>query len=170
MEREQLTHTPAMRGNPGSHSRCAIDSWLAHRRRYAQTLMRRAKVVDCADQIHPVFQRAALAGERPPAARQRGQALAEGGVEPFNVGGVEHAGTALRAVAQLFDLRRRASQNAALDADHTPLHVVLADLGDMEVFPGAQVGPARLAYGERIAKGFSDRTGVGPTANALQLR
>ena len=159
MEREQLTKTPAMRGNPGSHSRSALDGGLAHRRCYAQTLVRRAKVVDCADQIHPVFQRAALAGQRPPAARQRGQALAEGGVEPFNVGGVEHAGTALRAAAQLFDLRRRAGQNAALDADHPPLHVVLDDLGDMEVSPGAQVGPTRFAVGSgsrkasRIARG-----------------
>ncbi len=141
MAGEQFTDTPTMRGNPGSHSRRTIDGRLAHRRRDTQTLVRRAKVVDCADQVHPVLQRAALAGQRPPAARQRGQALAEGGVEPFNVGGVEHAGTALRAAAQLFDLRRCAGQNAALDAGHTPLHIVLDDLSDIEAFPGAQGGP-----------------------------
>ena len=131
MEREQLTNTPAMRRNPGSHSRGAIDSWLAPSCRYAQTLVRRAKVVDYTDQVHPVRQRTALAGERPPAAPQRGQALAEGGVEPFNVGSVEHAGTALRAAAQLFDSRRRASQNMVLDANPAALNIVLDDLGDM---------------------------------------
>ena len=112
-----------MRGNPGSHSRRTIDGRLAPRRRDTQTLVRRAKVVDCTDQGHPVLQRAALAGQRPTAARQRGESLAEGGVEPFNVGGVDHAGTALRAAAQLIDLRRCAGENAALDAGHTPLHV-----------------------------------------------
>ncbi len=140
MEREQLTTTPAMRGNPDRHSRRALDGWLADRGRDAQTLVRRAKGVDCSNQIHPVLQRAALAGQRPTAACQRGEAFAEGGVEPFNVGGVEHAGAALRAAAHLFDLRRRARQNAALDADHLPLHVVLDDLRKIAVVPEAQGG------------------------------
>src|SRR5262249_56305650 len=127
MEREQLTNPPARCGNPGSPSRGAIEGWLAPRRCYAQTLVRCAKVVDCPEQVHPVLQRAALASQGPIAARQRGQTLAEGGVEPFNVGGIDHASPARPAAANLFYLPRGAHPKAALDADHPPLHVVLDD-------------------------------------------
>src|SRR5713226_6931380 len=107
-----------------------------------------AEVVDRADQIHPVVKRSGATGQGSTPAGERSQALAEGGIEPFNVGGVDHAVAALRAAAELFDLRGRAGQNAALDTDHAPLNVVLDNLSNIEGFPGAQAGAAGLASGE----------------------
>src|SRR5262249_38641611 len=158
MEREQLTNPPARCGNPGSPSRGAIEGWLAPRRCYAQTLVRCAKVVDCPDQVHPVLQRAALASQGPIAARQRGQTPAEGGVEPFNVGGIDHASPARPAAANLFDLPGGASPNTALHADHPPLHGDIDHRRNREEFPRLQVRRSLRV----------NRSGVAERQNALQ--
>ena len=67
-----------------------------------------AEVVDGADQVHSVVKCRGAAGQGSTPAGERRQALAEGGIEPFDVSGVDHASAALRAAAELFDLRCRA--------------------------------------------------------------
>lgn len=91
--------------------------------------MRSAEVVDGADQLPPRVQRGGAPRPGPAPAGQRRQALTAGGIEPFTVGGVEHAVAALRAAAALCDLRGRAGHNAPLHTDHAPLDRVLDDLG-----------------------------------------
>jgi len=51
----------------------------------AQTLIRRAEVIDSADQVHAMLQGQCAARQRPSSARQRRQAFAEGRVEPVTV-------------------------------------------------------------------------------------
>src|SRR4029453_11251060 len=97
--------------------------------------MRGAEIVDGTNQIHPDVPRGGAPGQGPAPASQRHQALAEGGIEPFNVGSIEHARAALRAAAELFDLRGGAGDDTTLNTDHAPLDRVLDDLGNMKHLP-----------------------------------
>src|SRR5712692_1265348 len=106
--------------------------------------MIRTKVVDRANQIHPVLQRLPPTRQCPAAACQRCQALAEGRVEPLDVGGVDDA-VPLRAASERLDACRRALYDAPLDIDDTPLGIAFHDLCDAEVAPGAQTGAPRGA-------------------------
>src|SRR5882724_2639741 len=121
-----------------------------------------AEVVDGADQIHPVVQGDGAASQGPAPAGEGRQALAEGSIKPFNVGGVDHAGAALRAAPELLDLSRPASENTALDTHDAAVGVMLDDLRNLEGFPVPPARPTRLACRKRITKGFPEGTGVGP--------
>ena len=118
-----------------------------------QAVMIRAEVIDGADQVHPVVQGGGASCQGTSLTRERGQPLAEGGIEAFNIGSVDHT-VALREASELLDLCGRASKNAAHDTNHVSVGVVLDDLGNMDVFPGTQTGTTSLAGGERITKGF----------------
>ncbi len=50
------------------------------------TLVRRAEVVEAANQVHALFEQFRCAHQGATAPCQAGQALAEGGVEPFDIG------------------------------------------------------------------------------------
>ena len=93
--------------------------------------------------------------------RWAAQAFAEGGIESFNVGGVDHPRAALRAAAERFDLRGSTGHNATLHPDHTPSDRVLDHLRNSKGVPDPQAGAAGLASGKRIPKGFADGAGVG---------
>jgi hypothetical protein len=121
-----------------------------------------AEIVDGADQIHPRVQRNGAPSQGSAPAGERSQALTESGIEPFDIRGVKHATTTLRAAPELLGLGGCAGENAALNTDHAPLRVVLDDLRDMEGFPALQVWPTGLARRQWIPKGFPDRTGVRP--------
>src|SRR5262249_62144518 len=112
------------------------------------------EVVDGTDQIHPRVQRGGAPGQGPAPAGESRQALTEGGIESFNVSGVDHARAALRAAAELFDLRGRASENAALNTDHMPLNIVLDDLRNMKDFPALQARTAWLPCVQRSTEGI----------------
>src|SRR5438093_3426494 len=56
----------------------------------AQTLMRRAKVIDRAYQEHPLVQRQGLACQCPAPTRQGSETCTERRVEPFDVRRVDH--------------------------------------------------------------------------------
>src|SRR5262245_36925906 len=86
-----------------------------------------AEIVDGTDQIHPRVQRGGAPRQGPAPAGECGQTLAEGSIESFNVGSVNHA-LALRALNKLFDLRRWAGQNPVFDTGHPPRQVMLDDL------------------------------------------
>ena len=82
---------PAMIGDPGGHGRRPLDTPHAGRRcGEAQTGMVRTEVVDAADQIPPLPQRQRMTHERSTATCQRRQALPERGLEPLDVGCVDH--------------------------------------------------------------------------------
>ena len=55
--------------------------------------MKVTEVVDAAEHIHAVLQGLAMAGEVAGPPKETGQALAEGGLEPFNIGRVDHPAT-----------------------------------------------------------------------------
>ena len=96
-----------MRGTPTLFGRCPARRWhrtrqqfpdgpamirdaSSHRRRllatcHAQTLVRRAEVIDGADQVHPLLQGQRAARQRPASACQRRQALTERRIEPLDI-------------------------------------------------------------------------------------
>ena len=80
MIRQQFLHTPAMIRDPGGHGRCPRQQRCRHPLWQGETRMRRTKIVDSANQIHAMLQGQHTARQRPAAARQRCQALAEGRV------------------------------------------------------------------------------------------
>jgi hypothetical protein len=87
MERQQCSNRPAMVGDPSRHGRCPGDRCRARRLgSKAETRVIRAKVIDRANQVHPVLQRQRVTCERPTAAGQGCQALPKRGVEPVTVG------------------------------------------------------------------------------------
>src|SRR5262249_2593523 len=67
--------------------------------------MRRAEVVDSADQIHSHLPRGGAPGQGPAPAGQGRQTRAQGGREPCNVGGGEAAPPPPRPAAGPFPLR-----------------------------------------------------------------
>src|ERR687891_203452 len=91
MKRQQFSNTPAMIGNPGGHRGCALDTRLTScRLRPSQALMRRAEVIDSANQIHAMLQRAGLPRQGSAPACQRGESLTKRRVEALDVSGVDH--------------------------------------------------------------------------------
>lgn len=103
----------------------------------AQTFVRRAKVIDRPDQIHPVMPCQRATGQCSALPRQRRQTFSECGVQPLERGRVDHA-VALRAMPEPLDARWRAIHHAVFDVDHTPLRIGLDDLRHTDVFPGVQ--------------------------------
>src|SRR5215831_13485304 len=138
VKRQQFPNTPAMVGDPGGHRGRALHTRATScRLRHSQTLMRRAEVVDGADQVHAVPQRASLPRQRSAPAGQRRESLAKRRVEALNVGGIDHP-VALRAVPQLLNPCGRTLDDAALDSDHSSLLIALDDLRKEEGFPSAK--------------------------------
>src|SRR2546427_6302183 len=76
---------------------------------HAQTLMRRAEVIDGADQVHPLLQGQRAARQRPASACQRRQALTERRIEPLDICRVDDPIT-LRAPPERLDACRRRSE------------------------------------------------------------
>ena len=118
---QQFVHRPAMVRDPRRHGwRGLLDG--------AETLVRRAKVVDRAHHEHPLVQGQGLTGQRPAPTRQRREAFPERRVQPLDIRGVDDA-MALRAPSERLDAGGRAVDNAAVGRDHPPPLVALDDLG-----------------------------------------
>jgi hypothetical protein len=116
----------------------------------AETRVIRAKVIDRADQVHPVLQRPRVPRERPTAAGQGRQALPKRGVEPLDVGGIDDTLPTLRATSQRLDACRRAINNAAVGLSHAPPLV-----HNRPVIPN---DGERYHNGQAIATGFVEST------------
>ncbi len=54
-----------------------------------QALVEITEIVNAAENIHAVLQRGALASQMTSTAEQASQTLAESGIEPFDVGGID---------------------------------------------------------------------------------
>jgi hypothetical protein len=88
--------------------------------------MVRAKVVDCANQIHRGVQGRCLACQSPPSPYQGRDARAEGGIQPFDVGGFDLLDPPGRDLIQVPDhppdldpLRTRQAVLAVVDKNDT---------------------------------------------------
>lgn len=81
--------------------------------------MEGAEVIDRADQVHSGVQDRLPPGQGTDAPHQGEQPSAEGGVEPFDVGGVEEVSSPARET--LREVRLRPLQQASLDRDDPPL-------------------------------------------------
>src|SRR5215475_5146491 len=125
--------------------------------------MRRAKVIDRADQEHALVQRPGVTRQRPTTARQRREAFSECRVQPFDVRGVDHP-PALRAASECLHACRRTIHNTAFGLDHPPPLVALDNLGDADMAPRTEPGPSPLARMHGIAKSFPYSPDVGHQA------
>src|SRR5437870_7040345 len=141
-----------MIGDPGGHGRRRLLGT-------AQTLMRRAKVIDRAYQEHPLVQRQGLACQCPAPTRQGSETFTERRVEPFDVRRVDHP-VALRATSERLDACRCAIDNAALRLNDATTLVAFDHLGDQDVAPGPQPRPPARARAHGIATGLAHRSDV----------
>jgi hypothetical protein len=130
--------------------------------RNAQALMIRAEVVHRAHQIHPVEQGGHLPRQRPPAANQGCDPRPEGGVQPLDVGCVDHP-PALRLLHQGIDLGLRALHYASRHADHTLLGILLDHLCDEDTILRSQTGTPSLP-GDGFPEGLTNGINVCLTA------
>src|SRR4029453_3862606 len=145
-----------MVSDPSGHGR-------RHLPRRGQTLMRRAQVIDCADQAHALVQRQGVTCQRPTTTRQRREVFSEARVQPFDVRGVEHP-VSLRAALERLHPCRRAIDNTAFGRDDPPPLVVLDDLGNAEMAPWTDPWPSPRARMHGSAKGFPQSPDVGHQA------
>src|SRR5215472_10344952 len=113
LEQEYLLDAPGMNSQPSGHGRCG---------RYAkvfggaQFVMHHTPVVDTSDEIHARLKRFQPMGSMTAAARQGGQTLAEGSIQPLDKGGVEHAST-LRLGQKFLSALQRSLRHASRDLD-----------------------------------------------------
>jgi hypothetical protein len=125
-----------------------------------QTRLWGAKIIDCTDPIHPLMPGHWPARQRPTSPCQRRETLAERGLEPFAVGGVDDSVT-WRTTPERLDARGRALYDALLHGDHAPLLGAFHDLGaaDMPPWPppGAPLGSPPL----RRATHLTNRPDIG---------
>jgi hypothetical protein len=91
---------------------------------------------------------------------QRRETLAECGIEPFDVGGVDDPVT-LRATPERFDVRGRAHNNATFHGDNVPLLVAFHDLRYADMTPWPRPGTPMGACPLWIAKRFVNRPDIG---------
>src|SRR6266403_2275154 len=143
-----------MIGNPGSHGRRLGPGWVP------QTLMRGAEVVDGAHQIQTMLQRHCPARQRPTPPCQCCEPLAKGGIEPFDVGGVDDT-VALRATPERLDARGRTRNNAPLNGDDALLLIAFHDLCDQDMPPRSQPGTPMGSRPRRVAKRLANRSDRG---------
>ncbi len=106
---------------------------FTHRKTETQALMVVTKVVDTAKDLYAGSQGGILLGQSAGAAGERRQALAKGGIEPFNKGGIDDP-TALGQAQQVFNQVRCALHNAALNLQMF-LGALLDHLDNLDISP-----------------------------------
>ncbi len=91
---EEFFQGPAMVCQSSSQSRSTLnpmETVPTYRKAEAQALVKVTEVIDAAEEVHAVLQCGALASEMTSATEQASQTLAESGIQPFNVSGIDHA-------------------------------------------------------------------------------
>ena len=97
---EKFCQGPTVIGQTGSQSRSALDpmeTMSSDRKAETQRLVEVTEIVDAAEDIHAVLQGGAVASQVTGATEQASQTLAEGGIEPLDVGSIDCA-TSLRCM------------------------------------------------------------------------
>ena len=90
--KEEFCQGPAVICQSSSQSGSTLDpveAMPSDRKAESQAFMEVTEIVDAAEDIHAVLQSGVLASEMPSTAKQASQALAEGGIEPFDVGSID---------------------------------------------------------------------------------
>jgi len=147
----------------GSQSRSTLDpmeTMPSDRKAETQALVEVTEIVDAAEDIHAVLQGGAVASQVTGPTEQASQTLAEGGIEPFDVGSIYYAAS-LCCLEQLLDHRFGSLDDEALDvpgARGFGFH----DLDNGDIGPFDQRHPSRLACqaGDASAKGIPKDVGV----------
>jgi hypothetical protein len=155
--RQQFSHIPPMSGDPGGHCRCRRPPAAA------KTRVRSTKIIDRADQIHSVLESQWAPRQRPPSPCKRCQPFAECGIEPLDVGRVEHP-VAVRAVPERLDAGGCAIHDAALNVNYSPLGIPFHDLRKAEVAPATQPRAPLPTCLHGITKGLANRPYIGAQA------
>ncbi len=107
-----------MVAQPGGHCGCTLNPTVAsaaNREFEAQTVMIIAEVVQATDHEHACQQGFPLLGKVAGATRQPSQTLPEGGIEAFDVGGVDYP-TALGNLQQTLNHRSTTLDDPAVNA------------------------------------------------------
>ena len=94
-----------------------------------------AEIIDRTNKVHPMFQRTQMTRQSTSPSRQRREVLAEGRIQPLNIGRIDHA-IALRLAPQCLHMRWRAINHTPFDLNHPSPLVALHDLGNADVAPG----------------------------------
>ena len=91
-----------------------METMSTHRKAETQALVEITEIVDAAEDVHAVLQSGTLASQMTGTAEQASETLAEGGIEPFDVGGINDTAS-LCGLEELFDHRFGSLDNDALD-------------------------------------------------------
>ena len=123
----------------------------------AQAVMSLAQVVETTDDKEAGGQRFWLLSQGPGAPGQPGQAQTKGGIEPFNVSGIDDTECFLGRLAQAVDLTRTPLNKAALNLQAS-WPTSLDDLNDGDIGPGIEPRTTRLPKARHFgAKGTLNR-------------
>src|SRR4029077_19461409 len=112
-KRQEFLHGPTVVGDARCHGGSGPATGAG------ETRMRCGEIIDRPDEIHAMLQRQGAARQRTPAACQRGQPCTEGGVEPLNVGRIDHP-VPLRPASKRLHPCRCAIDHTAFRVDHSP--------------------------------------------------
>jgi hypothetical protein len=130
-------HRPALVRDPRRHGRGRL-LCLRH------TRLRRAKVLDRADQEHLLVQRQGLAGQRPATTGQRREAFPARRIAPLDGRCRDHP-VSLRPASQRLHACRGTIEPAAVGRAYPPPLVTLDHVGDQAMAPRPPPGPSPLA-------------------------
>src|SRR5215210_3896980 len=125
----------------------------------SQALMLAAEVVNRTDQIHPCFKRTALSCYGSSSSHKCRQALSKCGVEPFYERCVDDS-SRLRPFKHLLNVGFIAQNDAALNADHTSLLVLLDRLRNEDSLPELQAWATRLSCRHSFTKYKANRADI----------
>ena len=120
-----------------------------------------AKVVETPDEVHASHQRFRSAGQSAGTSHQVVHSLAEGGVEPFDEGGVDDTFSLLGCFDQAFHHFFAALHNAPVNGQHA-FRSLFDDLNNSDVRPGNQFATtdSALSTGQFAAKSQSKGSDV----------
>src|SRR5512147_1169813 len=92
--KEKFFQRPAMVSQSSDQSGSSLNPMEAmptHRKAETQALVKVTEVIDATENIHALLQGGTLASEMAGTPAKASQALAESGIQPFNVGSIDHA-------------------------------------------------------------------------------
>jgi hypothetical protein len=148
-----------MIGQSAGHRR---STWLAPLFLFGEFLMDDTKIVRAANQVHPRVQSLQTGSGVPTFARQAGQPLSEGSIQPLDKSSIEDASPA-RELKQLFRLIQYPMSHPPCDLNHPFFLRSLDHCANVEVWPNLQ---ARSSHSHRAFDLLSKRSADAPRIRA----